>query len=178
MRFASLRVVLLCVTGLALFSAGCAQEISSDQLASKIGRPHDVNFFGDQAVYMGDRDGYRYVHLRDMFDFWGFLGECDYKVRESQWPMKNPMRLTGNASKWRDVTWLDGNAPEGVPQNVFLTISPSYPEGTPKTQPASMPSTTAYGEMPGSEPIAVPTPPAAATAPASAPTTQPAASQP
>jgi hypothetical protein len=133
---------------LVFMAAGCAQNLSADDLARKVGQPSDVPFFGDKAVYMGDKDGYRYVHVRDLFDDWTWLGECTYMVPASDWPMANPMPLTCNASKWRDVEWLNGDGPPKVAQNAFLTIAPTFPVGAPATQPSTMSATT----LPASEP--------------------------
>src|ERR1700689_4660450 len=121
-------------------AAGCTQDLSRDQLAQKVGQPSDIHFFGDEAVYMGDQDGYRHVHVRELFGGWNFLGECDYKVPASEWPMEHPMPLTEDASKWQNVSWMNGDAPAGVAQNVFLEITPPFPLGAPKTQPATKPA--------------------------------------
>ncbi|HZK82599.1 MAG TPA: hypothetical protein VFC46_16060 [Humisphaera sp.] len=121
-----------------LLAAGCTQNLSTDGLADKVGKPADVHFFGDRAVYMGDQDGYRYVHVRDLFDEWTWLGECTYKIPESDWPMEHPMKLTCNAAKWKDVEWLNGDAPPRIRQNVDLYVTPSFPVGAPKTQPTTM----------------------------------------
>ena len=143
MRFSDLSTTLSALVILAsCFVSGCARDISRDQFAQKIGQPGDIQFFGDRAVYMGDQDGYRYVHVRDLFDFWGFMGECDYKVAESEWPMKHPMPLTCDATRWQNVEWMNGDAPAGVPQSAFLRMTPAFPLGAPKTQPTTMPTTT------------------------------------
>ncbi|HWE02385.1 MAG TPA: hypothetical protein VG326_08225 [Tepidisphaeraceae bacterium] len=127
--------------GLILFmGAGCTQSISADQLAQKVDKPADVQFFGDRAVYMGDKDGYRYVHVRDLFDKWTWLGECTYKIPDSEWPMQHPMPLTNDAEQWKDVEWLNGDAPPDVAQVSDLYITPAFPEGAPKTQPVTLPS--------------------------------------
>jgi hypothetical protein len=124
------------------FAAGCAEDISAKQLAQKVGQPADVPFFGDQAMYMGDSDGYRYVHLRDLFDDHNMIGERDYRVPASQWPMKHPMPLTEDASKWQNVTWMNGDGLPGVEQHPFLHITTTYPLGAPQTQPATAPATS------------------------------------
>ena len=125
-----------------------AMESSRKDLADTVGKPIDIHFFGDQAVYMGDHGGYRYVHLRDMSDFWGFPGECDFRVAQEQWPMEHPMPLTADATKWVDVTWMDSDAPEGVAQNPALHITPTFPLGAPKTQPAMIPTKTQPSSQP------------------------------
>ena len=142
MRFHCLFGSALISSSLLAFTGGCTQEISRQQLVDKIGDPHDVAFFGDRAIYKGDKDGYRYVHVRNMFDFWGFLGECDYKIRESEWPMEHPMQLTSKATHWQDVTWMDTDAPAGVRQNELLYLSPSFPIGAPSTQASNSDQTT------------------------------------
>jgi len=133
---------------LSLLAIGCTQEISRDQLAAKVGRPCDVQFFGDHAMYMGDADGYRYVHVHDLFSCLTFLGEREYKIPESQWPMQHPMPLTDNANFWQDVQWMNGDAPPGIPQSVFLTMTPTFPLGAPKTQPSEVPPTRNFETRP------------------------------
>ena len=123
-------------------------DTSRQALADRVGQPHDVTFFGDQAVYMGDKDGYRYVHVRNLFGIAQYFGECDYKVPESQWPMQNPMPLTEDASKWQNVSWLNGDAPAGVAQNAFLQITPSFPLGTPQTKPSTAPTSSRLHDAP------------------------------
>jgi hypothetical protein len=84
-----------------------------------------------------------------MSRFWGFLGECDYAIPESQWPMEHPMPFTEDATKWRDVTWLDGgDAPVSVAQNPFLFTTPSFPVGAPATKPAMVPSSIDFTTQP------------------------------
>ena len=100
-------------------------------MADTVDKPAEVKFFGDQAVYMGDRDDYRYVHVRDMFDYWGFLGEPVMRIAKSDWPMEHPMPLTMDASRWVDVSWMNGDAPPGVMRNAFLHITPAFPLGAP-----------------------------------------------
>lgn len=127
------RTALGCIAalaGLSIFS-GCTPEISHQQLADKVGKPDDVQFFANRALYLGDKDGYRYVHVRDLFSCGTFLGEGTYKVPQSQWPMSHPMPLTSNAQLWQDVQWMGGEAPQDVPQSGFLALTPSFPEGAP-----------------------------------------------
>jgi hypothetical protein len=181
----------LFAASLALFGTGCetpwySMEPVADSLipptnpfpqqsdvksrADTVGKPADVHFFGDHAVYMGDKDGYRYVHVRDIFEFWGFLGECDYLIPENDWPMKHPMPLTTDATLWQDVTWLNGDGPKDIPQDAFLHITPAFPLGAPATQPALMPTPTDnFSTRPAPE-----TSSTEPTAPTSAPTSSPA----
>lgn len=125
---------------------GCAQDLSRDQLAQTIGQPHDFPVFGNHAVYMGDEGGYRYVHVRDINGFWNFVGECDFKVPASQWPMEHPMPLTDDAAQWRNVEWMNGDAPQGIGQNAFLSITPASPLGVPAMQPVN-PASRPASEM-------------------------------
>ncbi|HET6246463.1 MAG TPA: hypothetical protein VFE47_02100 [Tepidisphaeraceae bacterium] len=187
MEFLKLRPLALTSTMFFLLAAGCespwptvepvadalipptnpwACEMSRKDLADTVGKPADINFFGDQAEYMGDHDGNRYVHVRDMSDFWGFLGECVYTVPAKDWPMAHPMPLTVDATQWQDVTWMGGDGPQGVGQNGFLHITPSFPLGAPKTRPSSYPTPTQSpaGETPGIS-TSAPGSPATATVP-------------
>ncbi len=165
---------------------GGAKEISPQDLVQKMGNPNDVQFFGDRLVYMGDKNGYRYVHLRDMYRSDTFLGEHDYKVREADWPMEHPMRLMRDAHKWQDVSWMNGDTLPGALEDWNLYASPSYPMGTPATQPTSYPATesdapppaTLQTSPPGLPPLPPGELPPPTTTNTTGPSTQPSASQP
>ena len=167
---------------------GCATETSPQRVARKVGQPQQDPFFGNQVLYMGDRDGYRYVHVRSLHSY---LGDRDYKVPAENWNMQHPMRYSTNPLNWRDVTWMNGDAID-FQQNAFLNASPSFPEGAPATQPfaspaaqqrfeaPAMPDQPAGGPatqpMPAAQPAVqdlatptLPTPPTITTSPQSAP---------
>lgn len=121
----------------AAMTFGCTQDASRQAIVEKVGQPTDVKFFGDQVLYMGDYEGYRYVHVRDMFDTYKNYGECTYRIPQSQWPMTHPMPLTEDPAYWQQVTWMNGDAPPGVSQNIFMNLTPTFPLGAP---PASQPT--------------------------------------
>jgi len=117
----------------------CAEETSAPDVAAKIAKPADFDFFASQAVYIGDKRDYRYVHVREITSPWGFLGERDYKIPASSDAMRHPMPLTNDASRWENVAWLDADGLPGVTQDPSLHMQPTFPIGAPKanTQPAA-----------------------------------------
>jgi len=115
---------------------------------------------------MGDCDGYRYLHVRSIHSY---LGDRDFKVADAQWPMTHPMKYSENPLHWRDVTWMNGDA-DGFPQNAFLYLTPTFPEGAPATRPFAAAPIQQF-DFPQTQPEASP---GAATAPATAPASRPA----
>jgi hypothetical protein len=161
---------LFALSSLACLAGGCTQEASRDEMAGAVGAHSQRGpSFGDQVLYMGDAGGYRYVHLRRLG---AWTGDREFKVPAAQWAMSQPFPYSENPARWRDVTWMDQDAP-GFPRDPALHARVSFPEGAPRAQPFQMPATTQSqpGQtMPASERSGS----SAVTPRSTAPTTQPA----
>src|ERR1700733_5946279 len=83
------------------FLAGCAQESSRDHIVSHLTQS-EAQVFPDHAVWMGDADGYHYIHVRNIYCM---LGDKDYKVPVASWDLPDPFPWTDDASQWRNVQW-------------------------------------------------------------------------
>ncbi|MDB5333555.1 MAG: hypothetical protein JWP03_4706 [Phycisphaerales bacterium] len=182
MRFRLLPATFLPLAALLVFGAGCAQTISREQLAAKVEKAGG-QAYSDQFLYVGDSDGYHYVHRRSVYSFGAALpvwavGDADYKVANSDWEVAHTFPLTDNPRRWRNVMWMDDDT-RGIPQSPFMYATPSFPEGAPATRPTSFPAgqnvpdtlpTTDSALPPESQPAAPTTQPATPdTAPATAP---------
>ncbi|HWE93420.1 MAG TPA: hypothetical protein VG269_05545 [Tepidisphaeraceae bacterium] len=192
MRIRLLPATFLPLAALLVFGAGCAQTISREQLAAKVQKAGG-QAYSDQFLYVGDAEGYHYVHRRSVYSFGASLpvwavGDADYKISTSDWEVAHAFPLTDNPRQWRNVMWMDGDT-RGIPQSPFMYATPSFPEGAPATRPTSfpagqnvpdtLPTTDSALPPPDSQPAAPTTQPAAPdTAPATAPAQTPAATAP
>lgn len=183
MRFVTLPATYLSLAALLALGAGCAQTISREQLASKVEKA-GIHPFSAQFLYVGDDDGYHYVHRRNIYSFGSSLpvwavGDCDYKIPASDWEIAHSFPRTDNPRWWRNVTWMNGDT-RGIPQNPFMYATPHFPEGAPATRPTSFPAPAGQGmpdtlpapeTLPATEPTPTPDsqPAAPTTQPASAP---------
>lgn len=155
-------------------------QASPGEVADKVDHPADSHFFADRALYMGDKDGYRYVHVRDMFGCLTFLGEQTYAIKADQWPVEHPMAFTEDATRWQDVRWMASSGLPGVQPTVLLSATPTFPLGAPPDQ--SQPLAPLPGN-PDSDASRLPAPtslpaqnwptPASLTQPSTAPASQP-----
>src|SRR3954468_8520962 len=101
MRLSMLYSILLPISAIAI--SGCAQTTTRQSLTDHLLRMqhHD---FPDEAVYMGDCEGYHYFKLRSIYSY---LGDRDYKVADSDWKLPTTFALTDDASRWQSVYWVD-----------------------------------------------------------------------
>jgi len=156
MRFQTYFAVLLSITTLLI--SGCAQTTSRQSLTDHMLRmQHDQ--FPDEAVYMGDADGYHYFKLRSIYSY---LGDRDYKVPASDWNLPATFALTDDASRWQSVYWVDLDVLKRSRYG-YVLLTPSeqvtagpgssfqmpdlyqpttLPATNPSTEPATVPGTT------------------------------------
>jgi hypothetical protein len=87
----------------ALLLIGCTQTTSRDRLATRVLKGQG-KAFPEDAIYMGDADGYHYFKLRSIYSY---CGDRDYRVPASQWELPRTFRLTDDANRWLSVTWVD-----------------------------------------------------------------------
>jgi hypothetical protein len=171
MRTAS--VFTLVSISIALFSAGCAEETSREHIVSHL-TASESQVFPDHAVWMGDRGGYHYIHVRNIYCL---LGDKDYVVPVATWDLPDPFPFTDDASKWRNVQWEDKDALLRS-RFAYVLLDPREQVASPSVRTDSQPTQPATDIAPSATQQIEPT---TITAPSAtqqnAPTTQP-ASQP
>jgi len=138
--------------------SGCAQTATRQSLTDHLLHMQHHEF-PDEAVYMGDSEGYHYFKLRSIYSY---LGDRDYKIPASDWNLPRTFALTDDASRWQSVYWVDMDllkqsrygyalrkpsepvtAGENIPFRMpDLSQPQTLPATSPSTEPVTAPVTT------------------------------------